>query len=256
MHLELIAMFIPLAVILVVMRYVYHETITWREMAIQGVASILIVWGTYQAGLKSRMHDQQFLNGVVTSKEWDRVSCSHSYTCNCRTDSKGNTSCDTCYEHSFDYDWNVYTNAGKGSDAMFTIARIDRQGNNEPPRWSAVRIGEPVALERSFDNYVLAAPDSIFHRVAGKRKMPSYPEGFDYSRANRLITDGVTVPDADAWNTHLSDMLARLGPVKQANVVVVITRDSSPNYAEELRNQWLGGKKNDTVVVIGAPNYP
>src|SRR4051812_22989724 len=59
--------------------------------------------------------DEEVWNGHVTSKEQVRVSCSHSYSCNCRqsctSSGKGGQSCttvcDTCYEHSNDYDWDL-----------------------------------------------------------------------------------------------------------------------------------------------------
>ena len=62
--------------------------------------------------------DMLTINGAVTKKFKDTVSCSHSYSCNCRTvmSSDGKTSstqCDTCYEHSEDYDWVVVSNIGK-----------------------------------------------------------------------------------------------------------------------------------------------
>lgn len=253
MNFELLAMFIPVIIIVGVMKYYFHNTITPGEAAIQFCVSALLVFGVYQIGLKSRMADTQFLNGVVTSKSKDWTSCEHSYECNCTTDSKGNRSCSTCYEHSNDWDWNVYTNANKMS---FTVERIDSRGSYAPPRWTQVMVGEPVAMEGSFDNYVLAAPDSLFHSIPGVKKMPAYPQGYDYSRADRLVLDGVTVPDAALWNAQLSQMLSTVGPAKQANVVVVVTDYPSPDYADALKTSWLGGKKNDVVVVVGAPQYP
>lgn len=256
MHLELIAMFVPVLLVVIVMKYYFGRTITWLEVAIQTVAALAIVGGTYYAGIKSRMQDTQFLNGVVTSKERETVACEHSYQCHCRTDSDGHESCDTCYEHPYDYDWDVYTNAGTGDDAEFTIDRIDRQGRDEPPRWTEVKVGEPVALERTFDNYILGAPQSIFHAVSAGKSLPAYPKGFDYSHVNRVITDGVNVPDLNAWNDDLTRMLSVLGPKKQVNVIIVLTKKPSSAYGDELRNGWLGGKKNDVVVVLGTTHYP
>jgi hypothetical protein len=256
MSLELLAMLIPVAIVVILMKYWLHMTISWWEAGAQLVAALVIVGFTYQAGINAKMRDHQFLNGVVTEKKKERVACEHSYQCNCRSDSDGGTSCDTCYEHLNDWDWNVYTNAGTKPDNQFTIARVDRRGSRTPPRWTQVQIGEPVALRREFDNYILGAPDSLFHRIAAERQLPSYPTAFDYMRTNRVISDGVVVPDLPLWNTRLTEILSVLGPQKQSNVVIVFTNSPSDSYAEDLRNRWLGGKKNDTIVVIGSPSYP
>jgi hypothetical protein len=256
MNLELLFMFVPVIVVVATVKYFFHETITWGELAIQIAASTIIVAGTYQAGLNSRMKDREFLNGVVIGKDYRRVSCEHSYSCNCSTDSTGSTSCSTCYEHFTDYDWEVYTDAGPKDASTFLIDRVDRQGWRKPARWDAVQLGEPVALEHAFDNYILAAPDSLFHKVGQTRKLPGYPASYDYHRADRVIADGVSIPDIKAWNADLTTALSVIGPKKQANVVIVFTNDPSTLYAEDLRTKWLGGKKNDIVAVIGTPNYP
>jgi hypothetical protein len=37
---------------------------------------------------------------------------------------------------------------------------------------------------------------------------------------------------------------------------VVIAKTGDMNYSNALNAAWLGGKKNDVIVVIGAPEYP
>ncbi len=256
MTFDLMMMFVPVILIVTVMKFAFQRTISWSEAGIQFGVAIVLVFTIWQIGLHSRMTDRQFLNGVVTEKERVSVSCTHSYACHCRRDSKGNQTCDTCYEHSRDYDWMVYTNAIKGSDGQFEIARVDRQGKWTPDRWAVVRVGEPVALERSFDNYIMASPDSVYHTKSNNTALPKYPSAYDYSRADRVLVDGVTVPDLPVWNQRLTEILSVLGPSKQSNVIIVFTKSPSAQFATDLRNSWLGGKKNDTVVVVGTPNYP
>ena len=52
------------------------------------------------------------------------------------------------------------------------------------------------------------------------------------------------------WNKELRDLNSSIGRAKEANVVVVITKDKPDEYFYALEQQWIGGKKNDVVVVI------
>ena len=47
-----------------------------------------------------------------------------------------------------------------------------------------------------------------------------------------------------------------MGPSKQVNLIVIITKESAASYGTALRAHWLNAKKNDVVVVLGAPQYP
>lgn len=240
----------PLAYPLIAKR-IFHTTINWKEMVANIAIVTVAVIAVWQLGIYGKMSDVEIWNGQVTGKEMDRVSCSHSYQCNCTTDSKGNTSCSTCYEHFADYNWVVHSTAGR-----FTINRIDRQGKREPPRWSAVQKGQPVAREHSYDNYIKAVPESLFNKnkstVAQFPDMiPDYPRVYDYHYANRIITVGVPLPEAKLWNLDLSMKLRKLGPEKQANVIVVLINTKNQTYIHALEEAWLGGKKNDVVAVIG-----
>lgn len=233
--------------------------VIWQEFAAHVCVSLAVAglscWIIYAANTA----DTEALNGSVTGKNSEKVSCSHSYCCmtcqSCSTDSKGHQSCHsycchTCYDHPFDVDWNVFTTIGE-----WEIDRIDRQGVGEPPRWTTVRTGDPVSRLHSYTNYIKAAPDSLFRDqgLIGPYvdKLPEYPDHvYDYYRLNRLVRVGVNVPDEKQWNEDLSSLNARVGAPKQANVVVVLTNESETFYYA-LRQHWLGGKKNDIVAVVG-----
>jgi len=164
--------------------------------------------------------------------------------------------CDTCYEHLNDWDWNVSSTAGD-----FTVDRIDRRGSDEPPRWTRVRINEPVALPHSFINYIKAAPDSLFHKSSGLEEkqlalLPAYPSVYDYQWINRVIPVGLALPEAAEWNTQLALTLRKLGPARQVNVIVIVVKTPDQSYVHALEKHWLGGKKNDVVVVLGVAEYP
>lgn len=246
-------------------------TPTLKEKAVMYVlaAFFLAIIGLIGVGFGTGMKsmDVEIWNGQVTSKDQERVSCSHSYDCNCRQvqtctgtgkdrTCSTSTQCDTCYEHNHDYRWNIRSNVGD-----VEIERIDRQGKNTPPRWSQAVVGEPFAVSKTFTNYIKATPESLFNKadlaLAGKYQIPGYPGVvYDYYRINRVLSVGVNVPDIANWNADVSNILRNLGPLKKANIVVVFTNNPAQNYANALNASWLGGKKNDVIVVIGTPEYP
>lgn len=197
------------------------------------------------------------LNGEVTGKEQVTVSCEHSYQCHCRTVSSGSgknktysTVCDTCYEHFHDYDWDVHTNVG-----TITIDRVDRQGVDEPQRWSIVKNGDPVAVDHTYTNWIKPAHDSLFHTKTQDDKqlasLPKYPgQIYDYYKLNRIVLDGVTVPNLDQMNEYLSEKLKVVGPKKQANIIIVVTNKPSVSFATDVYAAWQGAEKNDIVVFV------
>lgn len=244
-----------------------NKSVEWKMIGIIGACFIGLSLIVYFGGRAGKTMDIEVLNGEVVSKEQERVSCSHSYSCNCRsvTSCSGSgkdrscstsTQCDTCYEHSHDYDWNVRSNVGS-----VTIDRVDRQGVFPPPRWKAVMIGEPFAATHIHTNYVKAVPESLFHLTSNDTKfasmIPAYPKNvYDYYRINRALTVGVNVPDLQEWSNDISNILRKLGPQKQANVITVFVKTDDPSYEYALKNAWLNAKKNDVVVVFGTTQYP
>lgn len=198
------------------------------------------------------------LNGQVTGKAQNRVSCSHSYSCNCRTVTSGSgknrttsTVCDTCYEHSYDYDWDVYSSVGN-----LTIDRVDRRGTTEPERWSIVKNGDPVTVNHTYTNWIKPAGSSLFNKSSKSEKdvskLPKYPgQIYDYYKIDRLVLDGVKIPNVSEMNQYLSDQLKIVGPASQANIIIVVTNKPSQAYAKELYAAWKGAEKNDVVVFVG-----
>lgn len=254
MELWMLVVFVPIAVAWSA-RLLFPKQITRKEMGASLILGVLITSIVYAGGLWSETSDREVRNGEVQSKSRDKVSCSHSYSCHCRTDSKGNQSCDTCYEHSYDIDWNVNTNIGQ-----FSIDRIDRQGLVTPSRWQSVQVGDPVSDTFSFTNYVKAVPDSLYHATdVGNfdKLIPPYPNKvYDYYNVDHVLTAGVNVPDLKQWNQETALLLRKLGPQRQANVIIVFVNTSDSNYIHALEGKWIGGKKNDIIVVIGTTQFP
>ncbi len=231
---------------------------SWKELLICCCASVLLSIGVICLSTYYGMIDTQILSGRVTDKIKESVSCEHSYSCNCIRTCNGkscSTHCSTCYEHSNDYDYNIHSTIG-----TFTINRIDRQGNHEPPRFTLVKKEDAVAKTDTYINYIKGAKNSLFNMKdysdSSLVRLPEYPlEIYDYYKINRTIVDGVTIPDKSSYDDMLSELLKKLGETKQVNVVLVFTNQDRL-FAEKLKTKWLNGKKNDTIIVIGTKDYP
>lgn len=255
----LLAPFVLASVYFVVSRH-----ICWREFfVILGVVLMINIIGL-GASYCGTTGDVELLNGSVVKKERNRVSCSHSYDCmcvnheTCSGSGKDRTCyttrvCQTCYKHSYDIDWVVRTTLGP-----IWINRIDSQGLIEPGRWAIAQVGEPVSQPHSYTNYIKAAPNSVLRMNAQKgfeQWLPPYPRVYDYYRTEHIVAvRGITIPDVAKMQRRLSDINGVLGPRKQVNIIFVVTPLQNPEYQYALQQHWLGGKKNDVIVVLGVPD--
>lgn len=231
--------------------------INWKEFLVMEGAVLLVLLAGYGLSTWRSISDVEIWNGRIAFKGSWRVSCSHSYKCGCTTDKDGNESCSTCYDHAWDIDWVLKTN----NDELIVIDRHDRQGTVEPPRWQAAYVGEPTAIRHSYRNYLKASPDSILRRTSAKsgfeKWLPPYPAfQYDYYRVDRFFSEGFNAPDKRTWVWLLNELNADTGQSKQVNVVVGLIKHPDPRYAFALEEHWLGGKKNDAIVLIGVPDYP
>lgn len=241
----------------VILKLTYPDRINGTEMALHFVLPLLVTGIVWYAGTASKTHAVELWNGEVTGKSKDIVPCIHAYQCNCRMRTSGfgkkrrtRRVCDTCFYHPFDIDWNVRTNVGN-----FTVNRVEWQGIIQPPRWTQVQNGQPAALPHSYTDYVRGSKDSAFHKeeleLASLPDVPPYPQVYDYHYAKRVLTVGVTLPDAEAWNTQLADALKVLGPKRQMNLIIVIAATPDQKFRHKVEAAWKGTSKNDEVVVIG-----
>jgi len=249
---------IPIILILGNM-FLFRKYITFKEFLLQMGAQAVIAGISCVVIYSFNTHDVEVHNGKVASKVRDVVSCSHSYSCNCMTVSCGEncttTICSTCYEHSYDVEWTVYTT----NSERIEINTVDRQGVNQPPRWASTQIGEPTSLTYSYTNYVKAAPDTLFRhqglveKFAGQ--LPDYPSSiYDYYRLDRFIQVGITELNSVVWNKDISEINADLGKKKQVNIIVVLVYNKPEEYFYALEQHWIGGKKNDVIVVMSVDN--
>ncbi|MDP3998995.1 MAG: hypothetical protein Q8P76_00150 [bacterium] len=237
-------------------------SITFKEfLALLGAVSAVVTIG-YLISRYAGIYDEELWNGRIAKKQQERVSCSHSYPCNpypCGDSKHPSTCWHTCYEHTNDWDWALYST----NNERIEIARVDRRGSNEPPRFTRAQINDPTAVVHSCKNYIKANPWTLLRRQGMvekfKNQIPSYPiKIYDYHYVNRLVdvTGKIPAHEAALWNQDLMDINATLGKKKEINIVLVVVPTSDSAYLHALEEAWLGGKKNDLVVILGVSAYP
>ncbi len=236
--------------------------ITPGEMGLQIALVAALMYGGYHVARWTGVQDYEIWNGRIAKKTSGVGGCCHSYPCNCRqecsTDDEGNSSCvevcDTCYEHSYDDTYSAYST----NDERVYHSGCHPPGSGSPVAYQDIRIGEPTAWEHRFTNYVRAAPDALIQRDPSYRRfaaqIPDYPRVRGW-KADRFLFVGID-PPVGAWRSDLAEVNADLGAPHQVNVVVVVVAEADPAYFDALRAAWLGGKKNDVVLVVGAPAFP
>ena len=235
--------------------------VTLKEFLVHEAIVVVILTSGFFIARCGAMTDTEIWNGRIARKWEESGSCCHSYRCNCHEvcNSEGEScheSCDTCYEHISDDEWHAIST---NNEIVFSD-NCNRPGSAPPSRWLQIVPGEPTAVEHWYQNYIKGNHDSIFRREGAKarfkRFIPEYPEVYDYYRANRFLAVGVAIPNLHALNQRLGEINGRLGAAKQVHIIVLVVPERDPMYLEGLREAWLGGKKNDFIVVIGAPEYP
>lgn len=247
----------PVVLYAIVIRFILPD-IEWMETCIKALIGCAIIGAGFAFSFMGKTSDYEVLNGRVSGKERNKVSCSHSYSCPpCTKTCSGTGSnqtctehCSTCYDHPYDVDWDVYTTVGG-----LEISRIDRQGLDEPPRWTAVKIGEPAARGNNYTNYVIGSPGSLFNLKtleADKKRwqFPAPHQVYDYYRVQHAYDVGAGVKNMEEWNTKLAHALRDLGPLKQVDLNVIFVKGKDISYAESLERVWMGGKKNSVNVVL------
>lgn len=155
------------------MQFFFAKTIATGEMFATIGLVLVLGFSSWAIGNHLDKLDTEIISGQVEGKKQVKVSCSHSYKCHCYTTCSGGKTrtctqhCSTCYDHPYDFDWDVYTTIGE-----FEINRVDRQGTTEPPRWTQIKVADPVAREHSYVNYIKVAPDSLFNNLKNVNALP------------------------------------------------------------------------------------
>lgn len=237
-----------------ILKFIFPHKITWKEVGVSITASIVISLLSSLVLIQG-MYSIELWHGEVTDKRQVKVSCDHSYQCNCRTttDSNGysSTTCSTCYEHSHDYDWRVFTTIDN-----INIKRIDRRGVKEPPRFTSIQKGDPVTFEKLYIDYIKNS-NSIYNTAQNdiehpfNNLLPNYPRVQDiYNVSLVRSTYNIDRSILDNINNEIREHLKTLGRARQSNVLFIIT-DQDQSFAQYLKDEWNNGRKNDTVIVVG-----
>ena len=255
MSLNFLLVLIVPTLVLLVSFFLFERKYTLGHVFLQFGIQVVVCLIAFLITFNWSLYDTEVWNGQVTDKKSVQVHCRHSYPCNCHTVDCGKncetTVCDTCYEHPYDIDWDVYTNI----DETITINPIDSQGLQEPPRWAQVKIGEPVCAQKMYVNYIKANKDNLMipKGVAKSylKDLVGYPlDIYDYYHLKRIINKAGSIKVDDSWNSTLEDMLSKLGPTKRCNIVVLFVRNMNPQYFYAMKEHWINGKKNDIIPVI------
>lgn len=259
---------VPIVVALIA-RLVFKASITWPETGVQ-VLSITIILGiVWAAGSWSQTADTEIWNGQVTKKTRHHDSYVRSYDCRCYQSCSGSGDsrschevCSTCYEDHYTVDWFLSSTIGK-IRLKYRDSTSRRVYNEaDPANYAAAYVGEACSGEFSYTNYIKAVPDSLFNMADAQYEqfdslIPSYPTVYGKYHVDHVLTMGMGDKlDIRAWNDYLAGKLRTLGPSSQANVIVVIVNTADQTYRHALETAWLGGKKNDIIVLVGSTNYP
>jgi hypothetical protein len=268
--------FIPVLMWIAFSKLYFKNEFTYKEMISQGVVSLAVIFGVFSLGSHYQTYDTKLVNGVVTELNPRRENCKTGWSdfkdgfCTeyrtrqvpngqtCTTNSNGVRICTTNYktQYNYIYSWErryfVETDINEG----YEIKRIDRQGKEFPPRFTEIKIGDPVTDSISYTNYIRAATDSLFNDRLPSDELPplSYPTIRDYYKANRVIIFGVEF-DSNLyreWNDKISILNSNIRK-SNANVIIVITGESQ-EFADKLAQAWEAHNINDVIVSIGINN--
>lgn len=234
----------------------FPGTITWKEFTLQVVLQSAIITGGFYIARYSSLQSTEHLHGRVILKEHDSESCCHCrQVCNgyeevC-TGTGDNRSCSsqcTGYheecDHFRDYYWSLKTTLGD-----VTIEDCEPDEDDIPVLWAQAYVGEPVAMDHNYTNYLLADHESLMvHKELEHfgKNIPEYPEVYDIYKINPVLG-----PAPAEWQQAFREINADLGAQKQVEVTVLVTRVQDPTFAQAVEAKWLYGPKNSLTVVMG-----
>jgi len=245
---------VPSLLVVLVSRWIWPHHITLKEWGLQflalGVTTLICIM-FLALGKYAHMSDFDILNGVVTSKNSEHVTCEHEYVCGQTCSGSGkHRSCSPkyCKLHSYDVDWHVESTVGES-----TIDRVDSRGLTPPPRWLEAKIGELATSEESVTSYLLVDPDRFkttepIREKYKDVKIPDYPRVKDYYRFDRVVNE--TPNDYSTIRDYLDDALKTDGAKYQLNVTLLVT-NKDDDYFNLINEHWSGVRKNDVVLVYG-----
>lgn len=236
-----VLLLIPLFLCLLI-RKLSPDTISLKEVLIQFVAGAIFVAVSFWVIIHLSISNTVYLNGEVTKKQREKVSCSHSYQVCVGTGE--NRICTTHYHHPYDFDYRVYTTVG-----TLTIPTIDSQGLKVPPRFDQVVIGEHAATTSSFSDFLEGNRNSLHKRNINSITPIHHrkPDVFDYYRLHKYVSDIPIMPEVSSQITELAKT-----HLSHKNVIYFFsTASESMRYS--LMMQWYISL-NDIIILVGLDN--
>jgi len=224
-----------------------------KEAAIQMGASWIIGLTVILLGSMMATSDYEIWNGKVYDKTRVHDYWEESYDCYCTTSSGDNpvTTCQTCYRDHYTVDWDVKCTVGNVKIKSLDSEYKSVYKKPDPTAYKKAFKGEFCATSHSYTNYIKAADHSLFNLDNSldysEYKVPNYPSVHSYYKVNRVFGFGKINKNL---NDILNNKLRTLGATKQTNIILIgTTHDEGYRYAVE--QKWLGGKKNDVIVLVG-----
>lgn len=205
------------------------------EMALGIGVGILTAFVVYFGSMFLQASSFELIAGSVTGKSWHYDPEEESYSC-------GKDNKDTCYREVPRWRWDVESDTG-GDFSEYTYI------NASPDIWDAAKKGEPFARNKWFVNFQYVHDQSVLFDKNAKYSgwLPDYPQIYYGYRVNRCMSN---VVDCEELGRQLQIAHQKWGAKYQVNAMVVIAHEKAAGFADALRAQWTGGKKNDTVLVL------
>lgn len=163
---------------------------------------------------------------------------------------------DTSYSISKDqYNrWKIqWQNETKVRGDRSTLEHNSRQIGGDPFDYETScpnLIIEPIHCQKSVVNRLKAA-QSVFNFVKvsaeTEKLLFKYPESDNPFSSNRVLGTAASKISTKQWDI----LNAKLGPIKKVNLIIAGFDSPDHTLAESQKSLWIGGKKNDLVLVYG-----
>lgn len=233
------------------LKLVIPHKVTVTEAVAASVLSVVCAFVFFHTGKYVDTVDYEVYSGEIVGKDRDHSSYQQRYDCNC--DKEGR--CQSCYRTIYTVTWTAISNIGRFQIDYEESRSSSVYNRGNPARYSRIYLGEPVAVEKRFTNYVKAVPNSIFNTADVPTEydqyIPKYPKIYDFYYMDRVIPVMTKqINDLGKWNAVIREKQKEWGYKYKANVIIVFT-DLPQQFALALKSKWIQGKQNDLVLVIG-----
>lgn len=273
----------------VVLRLKYPQKFTTKEMLLSIGATFPAFFILVAVFFSSTtdLADKEFLNSNIVSIRWIEEYWTETEHCKTCKDKKGNSfSCDchmVCDErhpdaysmqdnmgNSFSIDREEYERirARFSTPATHVASSQPGQCSGSGDEWVVKWTGSwetmvPSSVTHQYINYVKAT--NTINKLTGikgnKDLILPYPtlqnKGYGDIDVDRVLTAGVKLPQAfvDSVDILTDRHLATLGKERQCNILYYFVNDTR-SFTGYLSQEWVKGKKNDIVVIVGMKNWP